>query len=756
MQLQPAAWQGEEGGLPVQRTSFVDRVREISRLHELLGTSRCVTLTGVGGTGKTRLALEVAARNAGRFEGAWLIELADLYSADQVVSHAARAMLLRVLPDEDPLEVLVARIGAQRQLLVLDGCESRLEGCALLADELLRRCAGLVILATSREPLSINGEVVLRVDPLEVAGDAVQLFMDRAEAAAPGIDLGNDVAAVRALCERLDGLPLAIELAAPWLAVVTPRELLPRLDDRFALVSTRRGGHDRQRTLRATVDWSHDLLSPPERTLFRRLAVFSGGFTVQAMEAVCGGGAAEQSRLLGLLLELSQKSLVQVESDGGRVRHRLLETLRQYAGERLHEAGETEAFRDRHLAYFLECAESSYRVRMREGPGADECRIMGESDNLLAALTWARDNDREKAVALAGTLVQEATVLVGVGEARSLLDGVLEGYRANTATYARALSAAAILAALQHDLEEARRLLEQAVAVAETVGYRDAIGWAEMTRFLISLHTDRPDHARAHVDRAVDEFERCGNRFGYVRAWVRRANMNVLLGLPMDEGELERGVELAREIGDGEAEGAALSGLGFCALARGERAEAVSLFRRGIELEEHYLQHFYLLRLVGLAGALSRSDPWRAMRLGGAAHELARRAKPAHIPPVFERALTQARDESRRLIGSDEADRAWDQGALMTRKEAVEEALRVVPRSGSQREMPGGLTSREFEVTREVAAGRTNREIAERLHLSVRTIENHVEHSLSKLGLNRRTQLAPWLQSQSAPIEPRA
>jgi non-specific serine/threonine protein kinase len=753
MQLQAVVTEGMRACLPVQRTSFVDRAREIDRLEELLGTDRCITLTGLGGTGKTRLALEVIARNASRFERVWLVEVAEASSPEDVASRVAQMMVPRPHPEEHPLEAVASMISGRRHLLLLDGCESQLDSCAVIADELLARCASLVILATSREPLSIDGEAVLRVDPLDMRDGAVQLFFDRVEAAAPGMDVGKDLAAVRKLCKRLDGIPLAIELAAPWLGVLTPGELLPRLEDRFALPSLRRGGHDRQRTLRATIDWSYDLLTAPERTLFRRLAVFSGGFTVDAMEAVCGGGAAEESRLLELLLELSRKSLVQVGSHGARLRYRLLETVRQYARERLDKAGESEEIHDRHLAYFLERAESSYEVRMRKGPGADEWRISAESDNLLAALAWARERDPDKGAALAGTLVQELTVLVRVDEARRLIAGVLDRCRPDTATYARALNAEALLTALRHDFDEARNLTDRAVALAEQLRYRDAVGWAEVTRFLVSILSDEPDEARVHVERAVEEFRRSGNRYGYVRTLIRRSTLDVLWRSRIDEEALERALEMGREIGDRTAEGAALSALGFSALLRGDRARAVSLSRRAVELEGEEVQHVYLLRLVGLAAAISRSDPRRAMRLDGAVSSLAGRARLARLPPVLERALAAARADSRRVIGADEADQAWEEGTHMTREEAVEQAMGVQPDQESGPEVPGGLTGRELEVAREVATGRTNREIAEGMHLSVRTIENHVEHALSKLGLNRRTQLATWVHSLRSPGE---
>jgi non-specific serine/threonine protein kinase len=391
---------------------------------------------------------------------------------------------------------------------------------------------------------------------------------------------------------------------------------------------------------------------------------------------------------------------------------------------------------------------------MRKGPGADDSRIEGERDNLLAALAWAVDRDPEKAAALVGTLVQEATVLVGVDEARRALRGVLDRCRPDTAHYARAVNAAALLAALQHDLEEATTLTDRAAAVAQTLDYQEGIGWGEVTRFVVSVLSGRRDDASVHAGRALDLFERCGNRFGYVRMWIRRASMALLIGCPVVEDDLTRGLEMARETGDSAAQGAALTGVGFCALRQGDRARAVAVFKQAVELEGEDVLQFYLLRLVGLAAAVSRSDPWRAMRLGGAARTLAQRALLSCCPAPVERLLEESREDSRRLIGAEEADRAWHEGTLMTRKEAVEEALRVEPPPESLPEMPGGLTSREFEVAREVAAGRTNREIAEGMHLSVRTIENHVEHALSKLGLNRRTQLAGWMQSLRSPADP--
>ncbi len=379
------------GNLPAELDRFVGREHELTDVTGLLTRERLVTLTGAGGCGKTRLGIRVAAAAQDRFEGGvWFVDLARLSDADLVDGFVAGAVGATSKPGEAPAGALAATLGRSRVLLVLDNCEHLLDACAVLAGALLRSCAELVVLATSREPLGVAGEVAWRVPSLG-RDDAVELFGERAAGARPGFDFDvRNSTTIESICERLDGIPLAIELAAARVRVMSPEAIAAGLEDRFRLLV---GGHrsaiPRQRTLAASVEWSHSLLADAERLLFRRLSGFVGGFTLDAAEAVCFGAGVDRYEVLDLLTRLVDRSLVVHDSDThGGTRYRMLETIRQYGEERLVESGEATDTRDRHLAHYLAIVEDA-EPELRAGPGPLLDRIEVELDNLLVAFDWA-------------------------------------------------------------------------------------------------------------------------------------------------------------------------------------------------------------------------------------------------------------------------------------------------------------------------------------------------------------------------------
>jgi predicted ATPase/DNA-binding CsgD family transcriptional regulator len=375
--------------LPVQLTSFVGRQTELAAVQALLSGERLVTLTGAGGCGKTRLAAQVAADQAERWpEGVWWVELGAATDPAMVAELVASTVGVLVEPVRGPLRSLALQLRDRRVLLCLDNCEQVLDGAAEVAEALLRSCPEVTVLTTSREPLRVPGEAVWRVPSL-AEDDALALFVERASLVRPEFTLdASGEAAVRTMCSRLDGIPLALELAAAWVRTLTPQQIEAGLDDRFALlVRSPRGVAARQQTLAASMHWSHDLLDEPDRIVFRRLAVFAGGFTLDAARAVGAGGPVGHDRVLGALGRLVDKSLVVAEHRDGEARYRLLETIRQYADGRLHEAAEAEAARDRHLDHYLAVVEAAEPDLDRD-KDAWRTRLEVEHDNLRAALTW--------------------------------------------------------------------------------------------------------------------------------------------------------------------------------------------------------------------------------------------------------------------------------------------------------------------------------------------------------------------------------
>jgi predicted ATPase/class 3 adenylate cyclase len=393
--------------LPVQLTSFVGRQAELSQVHELLTQHRLLTLTGAGGAGKTRLAIQTAGELSGEFgDGAWYVDLAPITDPELVPLTVARALGLPDQPGRSTMDSLIRFVADRQMLVVLDNCEHLLDASAKLVVALLSGAARLTLLATSREAIGVAGELGWRVPSLSLADEAIELFADRARHARPDFTLTDDNAGtVGEICARLDGLPLAIELAAARVRALSLAEILDSLHDRFRLLTGgSRTAVRRQQTLRASVDWSHALLTEPERVLFRRLAVFQGGFDLNAAQTVAGGGDVQRYQVLDQLTLLVDKSLVVADDSRGRTRYRLLETVRQYALEKLGESGEADDVRARHRDHYTSMASV---LDAPAGRDYEQCLEQAnvEIDNLRAAFAWSRESsDVELALKLASSL----------------------------------------------------------------------------------------------------------------------------------------------------------------------------------------------------------------------------------------------------------------------------------------------------------------------------------------------------------------
>ncbi|HET9682662.1 MAG TPA: NB-ARC domain-containing protein, partial [Gemmatimonadaceae bacterium] len=479
--LAPAAPIGVRG-IPLQLTSMVGREREIGTVRELLARTRLLTLTGAGGSGKTRLAVEVVAREAqsGLRQGVW-VELATVHDAELVEDAVLSALGVTERSSTLPaVEQLAHAIGNRPLLLVLDNCEHLVDACAALADTLLRDCAALRVLATSRAVLGVSGETAWLVPPLSLpepqdgtpeASESVQLFVERARAVKSTFVLTDENrASVVQICRQLDGLPLALELAAARLRALTTKQIADRLDDRFRLLTTgNRAALPRHQTLRAAIDWSHDLLDARERLLLARLSAFGGGFTLEAAEQVCGGEGLPPADVLDLVAELVEKSLVQMREADDTARYRLLETVRQYGAERLAERGETEVMQRRHAEFFFALAmEAEPHLSTTTRP-AWVRRLRHELDNLRQALTWSREHDEEMHVRLVGMLHWFWFSTGQWPEARQWLRSALTLPAGQRPTRDRAilLFSAGCIASLQARAESAREHLEEAEALAE-------------------------------------------------------------------------------------------------------------------------------------------------------------------------------------------------------------------------------------------------------------------------------------------------
>ncbi|WP_246259568.1 ATP-binding protein [Streptomyces typhae] len=580
------------GNLPAELTAFFGRHSEQAALASALATARLVTVTGVGGVGKSRLAVRAAAAIAPR-DGAWLVELAPVRDPDLVEHAVASALDLTDHTSRAPRQVLLDRLGGRELLLVVDGFEHLVDTTASLVHELLRRCPGLRVLAAGRRPLGTAGERVLPLAPMPEA-DAAALFTDRAAACLPGFaPSGHDRAAVLELCRRLDGIPLALELAAGRLRALSPGQLLARLDDRFRLLSgARRDVLPRHQTLRTAIGWSHELCSPRERLLWARLSVFSGPFDLEAVEYVCSGDGLHADDVLDVLEELLAQSVVAREESPTGVRYRMLDTVRAYGAEWLEGAGDAARMRRRHRDWYMGlatwCELDWFSPRQAEVATLVECEL----PNLRAALEFCLTDPDETHLGqyLAGTLW---FCWVGCGrlaEGRHWLDRAVELDGAHGDARLKALYVLGYVAILQGDTVPALCALQECQDEAERTGSAVAAAYAVHRLGCLALVTDDMPRAERLLRTALDEYRRIGE-----------LNSNVLMGqveLAMAlafQGSLGAAVELCEDVrrvcedhGERWTLAYALYVLGYAAWTRGERALARDLVVRCLDLDHTF------------------------------------------------------------------------------------------------------------------------------------------------------------------------
>jgi non-specific serine/threonine protein kinase len=683
-----------------------------------------------------------------------------------LVPQAVAATLgVREQPGRTWTETLSDYLGSKKLLLVLDNCEHLIEACAELAEALLRFCPELRVLATSREALGITGEVAWPVPSLSLPDlrrmpdieslpryESARLFVERAAAVKPTFALTEQNApAVAQVCYRLDGIPLAIELAAARTKVLSVEEIADRLSESFGLLSAGgRATRPRQHTLHATMDWSHELLGREERILFRRLAVFSGGFSFEAAESVCTGEDVERDEVLGLLSRLVDKSLVVAREEGGETRYRLLETVRQYGREKLDEPGEEVEVRRRHAGFFGGFAEAAER----ELGGSDQARwltrLETEHENIRAALSFSLEEggDAGSAVRLAAALWPFWFARGYLSEGRRWLESALSRTGpATTLARAKALTGAGWLAAYQDEYAAAKALLEEGLILYRELGDKEGIASSLVVLGSVAAMGQREDIPVADlVEEAI-----------LLRPDLRDrrtvAQLLVLEGrVALAGGDLERSVALweetlalYREAEDALGIVMCLTNIGLVTLAQGDYETSAPLLREGLWLARE-LDHktFIQYCIIGLASvAAFQAHPVRAARLWGAAEDMseaygARFSHAGRAAIDYEGRLAVARSQL------DEAAwiAAWTEGRAMDADQAIEYALdQLLPTEPDAPELhTAGLSAREAQVLRLVATGMTNAEVAEKLFLSSRTVGWHLASIYRKLGLHSRTE----------------
>ena len=775
----------EAHNLPDQRTAFVGRDREMVELKRALAMTQLLTLTGTGGLGKTRLALEVASDLVGAYpDGVWLVELAPLSDGKLVPQAVADALGVEERPGQSLAESLVDDLRKKRVLVVLDNCEHLIEAAAQLVDALVSACPHLRVVATSREALEVEGEFVWRMEPLSVpdaprdgdrdahrassAGeleryDAVRLFVERARRYSPQFELGQDNAgAVAQICRGLEGMPLAIELVAARMDILAAEQIAERLDRALGLLrSGSRAANPRHQTLRATLSWSFEYLDAPERKLFGRLSVFAGGFSLEAAESVGEGQVIGRSDVLESLLVLVDKSLVVAGPTGDRgARYRLLEPLRQYARERLEVSGEDEAFRHRHAEFFLALAEEA--APQLTGAQQQEWanRLEVDHDNMRAALSWSLERESETALRLAGALARFWQMRARFVEGSAWLEAALnQDGRADAATRAKLSSEAGTFAFYRADFERAIELHGEALELYRELGDDNGVAFALLCLGAQYLEKGDYESAAPFLEEALAISRRIGDKpntagtlHNLAEVERQRGNYQRAKALGMES------IALAREIGDKWRLARIVGWVGLAAvwsgdehdLAEGLLEEALALDR---ELGSWSYGAFCLESFAGLAGA--RGQEARAARLWGAA-EAVRTNIGAPRPLddtvlLYESSMAAARAQ----LGEEAWEAAFAEGRTMSAEEAAEYALSEKVAHVSERPRAGSgksraLTRREREVADLVAQGLSTRQMAQQLVLSERTVDKHVANLLKKLNLRSRNQVAVRMAGHKA------
>jgi predicted ATPase/class 3 adenylate cyclase len=722
------------GNLPLQVSSLIGRDQQIAGTIDALGDSRVVTLTGVGGVGKTRLALQVAAEMLPGFgDGAWLVELAGVREPDAVSEEVVATFGLQPRAGSTARETLLEFLRTKSLLVVLDNCEHLLRAVGDLVAQVVRTCPGVRVLATSREALNVAGERILGVAslnvpedgaPLEVMGscDAVILFVERARAVKASFALDRvNGDAVAQVCRRLDGIPLAIELAAARVGMLTPAELAGRLDQRFRILAggQRSGGVERHETLRATIDWSYELLAEAEQLLLARLSVFVGGFTLHAAEAVGDGGAVEADSVFELLAHLVGHHLVEADDTGVETRYRLLETIRQYAQDRLDDSGDAARLHTVHAVYYTAFGEDA--IANTGGPDGSEWerRLERDFDNLRAALTWAAaTGEVDTAVRLLG--MWDAQPLFASFVPASIVDRAVDAVlalpgAAEHTKYPAALLVAANCALAQGDLDLARRRCTDALAAQEHLKAAPSIG-LPLLRALIALNQGHTDEGVEYSGQALEMARTRDEPVWLALALARSANVHALAGdvnraradaeeilalrhrlantravqhavvtaaWALRDSEPERALALIRQTvavaAPGEYPGVGWVSAGDIAAYNGQRREALAYFDQAIESSAW----LGIRPLVGgifslVAALLADDDPEAAAVLFGAADALApAMAHTNHNRKIREQAtatLTQTLGESRRA-------QLHAQGATMNDADATDYAYAAIKRA---------------------------------------------------------------------------
>lgn len=759
----------DESTLPVDLTSFVGRRAEVSEVKRLLTAVRLVTLTGVGGVGKTRLASRVAAEMHRRFaDGVTWVPLGDLRDPSLLAQAVEDRLAISERVGRDPRAIVVNHLRRRTMLLVLDNAEHLLDACAELVDDLLQSAPGLRILVTSRQALNVGGERPLAVAPLLVptpdqarepgAGvvfPSLALFQDRAEASVAGFAITPDnQAAVADICRKLAGIPLAIELATVKLRVLSVEQLADRLDARLDMLSNRsRSVPTRHQTLQATIDWSFDLCTPQERLLWARASVFAGGFGVEAAEACCADEELTESEIVDTLAGLVDKSILVRSETNGIPRFKLLEPLREHGLSELQQRSELQSAHEKHLDWCS--ALIAEACRQWFGPTQERwcVTLQTEKANIRAAAehSLSRPGGSETTLALVGD-PWFLWVALFLDEGRHWLDRALTSSTEPTPARAKALATAGYVAALQGDLETVDRFLDESRGIAEALGSRAGMAYATHVRGLCELFRE-PSRATAYLTEGLELYEEVGEEVfdDYVIGLRVQLGLALLFERRRDEAEEQFAIceRLCSMTGERWLFSYARFGQAFINFANGRFAEALALAREAVAVKRFFGDTLGLAVTIDLIAWIHAADgrPKEAATMLGAVSRLWDLiGLPLFGAPHWLEPRVHAIEVCTSALGDSAYAAAYESGTGMSREVAMAFACDETADCEEPEDLaPTTLTPREREIAELVWEGLSNKAIAQRLVIAQRTAEGHVENILTKFGFHSRTQIAAWV-----------
>jgi non-specific serine/threonine protein kinase len=739
---------------------------------------RLLTLTGTGGTGKTRLALALAAAVQDVFaDGIWFVDLSTISDASLVIPATAQVLGIREGGPQSELESIKRAVGDRHLLLLLDNFE-QIIAAGVDVVELLSAAPRLKVIVTSRAALRVSGEHEFAVPSLELPDqiyppdaeglthyEAVALFIQRAQAAVRDFQVTNaNAPAIAEICARLDGLPLAIELAAARIKLLPPQALLARLSNRLQLLTSGpRDRPERQQSLRRTIDWSYELLDDGEQALFRQLAVFSGGWTLEAAEAIT---SAPLDTVDGLMSLLDNSLVRQQQTTRGEPRYRMLETVREYALEQLELSGEIDVIRRRHADYFVDFAEGA-EARLQGPPSTYWLdRLQDEHDNLRAVVHWALETRQAQlALRLAAAMPRYIGARGHLNECQRWLESALALNEPVAAPVrARALRLAGHIAWVRGEYAPARTLGEESLAVYRGLGDQSGVAQVLLDLGHVAQHQEDRDQATAHYQESLATCREIGDAVGAAAA------LNGMAVLARNRGDLEGaralgegGLGIYRELGDTRSVALCLNNLGRVARDLADWPRAMELCTESLNLFGELSDRWGVAMVLSNLGiqAVRLGDADRAVQLFGASEALREAATGSAIllvSPAEHVAYETAVAAARAATGDAVFAAMWQSGRALSLQEALTLGLRptavdAVRRPSGPRTEPAvedGLTPREWEVAVLIARGHTNREIAGLLVISEWTVETHVRHILTKLGQRSRAQVAAWVTQHGA------